>query len=452
MQDSNAVRSKILGATSYEFKLLLRGILLPACVISFFTYVIITIIDTERSGYYNSIPSAVILILGTIISLKLLFQTKLEKIEIRRFRFIFLSLICWLIGELIYVYHQSFLGIALPYPSVADVFYLSATIFLSLYLYNILLFKKKIRKTKSFLYLGLVASGFPVYLLVDSLYYYEEYYPNSVLEFVVNTSYYISDAVVIFPCIPIILYSPKNDPFIFHWLSIVISVFILVAADLGYTFMASINEELLQNFEWFWSFIFSIGYILLTVSILWFSKLKQILEYKRFSETLRNEQDYLEGNNWEDDFIEKIDNSTQIIIAMREIAQKAEKHIDILFTQYVIQKNEISKFINMLADMRRKNRLLNIRILLPSRNFHEEDIQSGISSKVSIKYYDSPLSSNEIASIIDSNFMYILGSGSGNSNNRDQYFVQQIKNESKLQVYVVLFERMWLLEKSVDLG
>jgi hypothetical protein len=452
MQDSNAVRSKILGATSYEFKLLLRGILLPACVISFFTYVIITIIDTERSGYYNSIPSTVILILGTIISLKLLFQTKLEKIEIRRFRFIFLSLICWLIGELIYVYHQSFLGIALPYPSVADVFYLSATIFLSLYLYNILLFKKKIRKTKSFLYLGLVASAFPVYLLVDSLYYYEEYYPNSVLEFVVNTSYYISDAVVIFPCIPIILYSPKNDPFIFHWLSIVISVFILVAADLGYTFMASINEELLQNFEWFWSFIFSIGYILLTVSILWFSKLKQILEYKRFSETLRNEQDYLEGNNWEDDFIEKIDNSTQIIIAMREIAQKAEKHIDILFTQYVIQKNEISKFINMLADMRRKNRLLNIRILLPSRNFHEEDIQSGISSKVSIKYYDSPLSSNEIASIIDSNFMYILGSGSGNSNNRDQYFVQQIKNESKLQVYVVLFERMWLLEKSVDLG
>jgi hypothetical protein len=452
MQDSNAVRSKILSATSYEFKLLLRGILLPACVISFFTYVIITIIDTERSGYYNSIPSAVILNLGTIISLKLLFQTKLEKIEIQRFRFIFLSLICWLIGELIYVYHQSFLGIAVPYPSVADVFYLSATVFLSFYLYSILLFKKNIRKTKSFLYLGLVASAFPVYLLVDSLYYYEEYYPNSVLEFVVNASYYISDAVVIFPCIPIILYSPKNDPFIFHWLSIVISVFILVAADLGYTFMASINEELLQNFEWFWSFIFSIGYILLTVSILWFSKLKQILEYKRFSETLRNEQDYLEGNNWEDDFIEKIDNSTQIIIAMREIAQKAEKHIDILFTQYVIQKNEISKFINMLADMRRKNRLLNIRILLPSRNFHEEDIQSGISSKVSIKYYDSPLSSNEIASIIDSNFMYILGSGSGNSNNRDQYFVQQIKNESKLQVYVVLFERMWLLEKSVDLG
>ena len=452
MQNSSTVRSKILNATSYEFKLLLRGILLPACIISFFTYVTIALIDTERSGYYNSIPSAVILSFGTIILLKLLFQTKLEKTEIRRFRFIFLSLICWLIGELIYVYHQAFLGIAVPYPSVADIFYLSATVFLSFHLYNILFFKKNIRKTKSFLYLGLLASAFPIYFLVDSLYHYEEYYPNSVVEFVVNISYYISDAVVIFPCIPIILYSPKNDPFIFHWLSVALSVFILVAADVGYTFMASINEELLQNTEWLWSFVYSVGYILLSVAILWFSKLKQILEYKKFSETLRIEQDDLDRNDWEDDFIEKLESSTQIISTMRVIAQKAEKDIDILFTQYIIQKNEIAKLINMLADMTGKNRLLNIRMLLPSHNFHEEDIQSSISSKITIKYFDSPLSSNGIASIIDSNSMYVLSSVSANTNGRSQYIIQQVRNDSKLQVYVVLFERMWLLEKSVDFG
>jgi hypothetical protein len=384
--------------------------------------------------------------------LKLLFQTKLEKIEIRRFRFIFLSLICWLIGELIYVYHQAFLGIAVPYPSVADIFYLSATIFLSFHLYSILLFKKNIRKTKSFLYLGLLASAFPIYFLIDSLYYYEEYYTNSVVEFVVNASYYISDAVVIFPCIPIILYSPKNDPFIFHWLSVALSVFILVAADVGYTFIASINEELLQNTEWLWSFVYSVGYILLTVSILWFSKLKQILEYKKFSETLMNEQDDLDRNDWEDDFMQKLENSTQMISTMRIIAQKAEKDIDIIFAQYIIQKNELTKFINMLADMTGKNRLLNIRILLPSHNFYEEDIPSSINSKISIKYFDSPLNSNGIASILDSSSMYILSSGSTNTNGRGQYFIQQVKNESKLQVYVVLFERMWLFEKSVDFG
>jgi hypothetical protein len=124
---------------------------------------LISLIDVERSGFYNAIPSSVILAIGAIIVLKLLFYTKLEKVEIHRFKFIFLALIFWLIGELIYVYYQSFLGIAVPYPSVADIFYLSAAVFLSFHLYSILLFKKNIRKTKSFLYLGLLASAFPIY-------------------------------------------------------------------------------------------------------------------------------------------------------------------------------------------------------------------------------------------------------------------------------------------------
>ena len=281
MQDHSTARSRILNATSYELRLLLRGILLPASLIAFFAYIIISLIDVERTGIFNSIPSSIILIMGTIISLKLLFHTKLEKMEIRRFRFIFLSLICWLIGELIYVYHQTFLGIAVPYPSIADIFYLSATVFLSFHLYNIVRLKRNILKNKSLLYLGLLASIFPIYLLADTIYNYEEYYPNSIMEFVVNASYYISDSVVIFPCLPIILGLRKNDPFIFHWLLITLSVFILVAADLGYTFVASVNDELLNNIAWLWSFIFSIGYLLLTVSILWFSKIKEILEYKK---------------------------------------------------------------------------------------------------------------------------------------------------------------------------
>jgi hypothetical protein len=163
MQVHSTVRSKILDTTSYELKLLLRGILLPACLTSFFTYVIISLIDVERSGFFNSMPSSVILSIGTIVSLKLVFYTKLEKIEIHRFRFIFLYLTCTLIGELIYVYYQTFLGIAVPYPSIADMFYLLGTVFLSFHLYNILRIKKNILKTKSFLYLGFLASIFPIY-------------------------------------------------------------------------------------------------------------------------------------------------------------------------------------------------------------------------------------------------------------------------------------------------
>jgi hypothetical protein len=434
MQVHSTVRSKILDTTSYELKLLLRGILLPACLTSFFTYVIISLIDVERSGFFNSMPSSVILSIGTIVSLKLVFYTKLEKIEIHRFRFIFLYLTCTLIGELIYVYYQTFLGIAVPYPSIADMFYLLGTVFLSFHLYNILRIKKNILKTKSFLYLGFLASIFPIYLLIDNIYYYEQYYPyypNSIMEFVVNASYYISDAVVIFPCIPIILYSPKNDPFIYHWLLITLAVFIIVVADLGYTFNAAVNDELLKNIEWLWTFIFSIGYILLTVSILWFSKIKEILEYKKFSENLKNEH----KNNLDDDnssaneFVEKFDDSNQLLKTMRSLTEKAEKHIDILFAQYIIKKKEIIKFINILAEMTRKNKLLNIRILMPSPKLDEEVIlklTSNINSNISIKYFDGHLSSDTITSILDSEYMYILGFDSENANDHNRYFIQHV--------------------------
>jgi hypothetical protein len=200
------------------------------------------------------------------------------------------------------------------------------------------------------------------------------------MEFVVNVSYYTSDAVVIFPCIPIILYTPKNDPFIFHWLLITLSVFILVVADLGYTFNASIDEELLKNIEWLWSFIFSIGYSLLTVSILWFNKIKQILEYKKFSESIKNgneqKNNNLDGNDSATDIVERIENSNQILKTMKSITEKTDKHIDILFTRYIIQKKEIIKNINLLVQMTRKNKLLNNAfsyLLLNSlrRRFHQ---------------------------------------------------------------------------------
>ena len=226
----------------------------------------------------------------------------------------------------------------------------------------------------------------------------------------VNAAYYVSDAIVIFPCIPIILYSPKNDPFIFHWLLIAISVFVLVAADLGYTFNASINEVLLKDFEWLWSFVFSIGYILLTASIIWFSKLKQLLEYRKFSESLKYEQDSsIDHNKAAIDLVEKFDNSDQMLRAMKNITEKAKGEIDILFGQHILKNKELVKFINNLVELTEKNRSLKIRILLPSAKFDEANIPPYINPNFSIKYLDRPLSSNEIISIVDRQYLYILG-------------------------------------------
>lgn len=452
MQDDNTAASKILLVTSYELKLLLRGFLLPACLGAFLAYIIIFFIDVERSGAFNTIPMTVVPIVGTIIVLKLLLYTRLEKTEIHRFIFIFLTLICLSIGGLIYVYYQFFAGIPAPFPSIADFFYLPAAVFLSFHLFSILRLKRNILKANSYVYLGFLACIFPIYLLGDSIYNYDQYYPDSPIEFVTNAAYYITDAVLIFPCIPILLYTPKNDPFIFHWLLIALSVFVIVASDLAYNFSA-LNDEFLQNTEWLWSFFYTVGYILLIASIIWFSKLKQMLEYKKFSESLRNEEERaLDRSSSANDFVVEFDISDEFLRAMKNITEKAEKQIDILFAQYIISKKETIKLINILVELTRKNKSLNIRILLPSPKFKEMESMFDRISSMSIKYFDSPLNSNEIVSILDEDHLYTLGLESENTSHQNRFLMHYTNSESKIQVYSVLFERMWLLEKSLDFG
>ena len=465
VQEHGTATLNIFLVTSYELKLLLRGFLLPACLVVFFADIIISLVDVERSGSFNTIPSSVMLIVGTIIMLKLLLYTRLEKTEIHRFRFIFLTLIFWLVGALIYVYYQFFVGIPAPFPSIADLFYLTAAAFLSFHLFSILRLKRNIMKANSFVYLGFLGCIFPIYLLADAIYNYEQYYPDSPIEFVTNAAYYISDAILIFPCIPIILYTRKNDPFIFHWLLIALSVFVIVATDMAYNFSA-LDDEFLQNTEWLWSFFYTFAYILLIASIMWFSKLKQMLEYKKFSESLKNEQEMgLDRDNSANDFVEEFDNSNETLRAMKKITEKAEEQVDVLIPQYIISKKEIINFINILVELKRKNKSLNIRILLPSTKFEEEEeeipsntppypaiAESFNSPAMSIQYFDSPLNSNEIVSILDTDRLYILGLGSENTSYQNRFLIQHVNNESKTQVYSVLFERMWLLEKSLDFG
>jgi hypothetical protein len=359
MQTRTTVRSNILKDASYEYKLLLRGIILPASLTSFFIYIIAFLLDSERREFFNSIPSLIVLSIGTIVSLKLLLYTKLEKDEFHKFRLIFLSLFCWLIGESIYFYQQVIIGISTPYPSMADVPYLLAGVFFALHLYSVLRLKKDIFKNKAFIYFGILASIFPIFFLVDSIYHFEQYYSNSIIEFIVNTSYYILDAILLFPCIGIILYTQKNDPFIFHWLLIILSIFTLVTADLGFTFVASLNEELLKNVEWLLSFVYVVGYILLTVSIYWFSKIKEILEYKRFSKILQNEQkNNLNDNNLTNEYKEKLENLNEILMSITNIAEKADKYLDLLFAQYIIPENEVNKIISILSEITKKIKYL----------------------------------------------------------------------------------------------
>ncbi|HJT85065.1 MAG TPA: hypothetical protein VJ697_11330 [Nitrososphaeraceae archaeon] len=174
---------------------------------------------------------------------------------------------------------------------------------------------------------------------------------------------------------------------------------------------------------------------------------------KKLFDILRSDQeDNLLSKNQANEFKEYILGSSQALGSIINVAEKTKEQLDILFTQYVIQKRDILKLINTLVKMTRNNSLLNIRILLPSPKLDEEDVPSNIYPNISIKYFDRRLSEDRITTILDSKFMYIMGSNPDHGDDLDRFFIQGINDEPKILTAVALFERMWMLEKSVDFG
>jgi hypothetical protein len=391
------------------------------------------------------------LCVGMIISLRLWFSTKMEKKEASRIRLIFLTIIFWTVGELIYVYQQAFLGIAVPYPSVADIFYLSSTVFLCFHLYNVLRLKRHTLKANKLLYLGFLSSAFPTYFFLDGVYNYEEYYSDANLEFLVSSAYYLSDAVLIFPCIPIILSMRRKDPFVFHWLLVTMAVMVIVSADIGYIFIASVSDELIQDTGWLWAFVYSIAYILLTASVIWFDRIKTILDYKKYSETLKVRlENESAGNTSDDRPVETFEDDSQLLATLSQLLRNAEDSIDMLFVRYFIKQEIFVRIINILYEITRKNKLLNIRILLPSSESRNK-ILSNNNQRIVIKYFDRRLSSNTATIILDGDSIHEFGSRSENTSN-PTYFVQNITNESRKQLHWTLFETIWLIEKPAEYG
>jgi hypothetical protein len=63
-----------------------------------------------------------------------------------------------------------------------------------------------------------------------------------------------------------------------------------------------------------------------------------------------------------------------------------------------------------------------VLILLPSPKL-DEDIPSNTNPNISIIDFDRHLRSKTITSILDSEFMFIMGSESENKNNNNQYYL-----------------------------
>ena len=259
----------------------LQGVIMPACVI-IILFFFIAKFHTNIFLFLNSVPGVIILSAGAILVMKLLFYTKLDGSEIRKFWGLLVGILCWLVGDSLYFYQQAFLQIAIPYPSIADVPYLLSILFISYFLLSSL-FSLKNRKglSSTSIILGLSVGSIPLFLAFYSIYSIVVSEPSSRYVSFVDALYFVFDTLMTCPALIILINLKKNDTFIVHWLLITVAIIVLVFADVLYTSISLINESLFVETEWILSIFYAIGNLFLVIGIYWFDHIKTVLEAEK---------------------------------------------------------------------------------------------------------------------------------------------------------------------------
>ena len=444
----------------YELKYLFFGFLLTASVSSLFIYIIIYLLDVEKTNKYNSFLTLFFLGICTFISV-LLVSKNMRKIEIQKFKAVFIGIVFWFIGEVTYVTYQFILNIPVPYPSIAEVFYFLGYGFLIYHIYNSF---KNIDKSisinpKSII---LVTIGVSLIPLITIIQMFEAGidFSSQYIEIAINLLYYILDTIVLVLVILIVYKLPRKDPFIYHWLLFCFSMTFITFADFGYTYTSTISEDLILTTEWAWNVIYAFAYLFLSAALIWYYKLTHLLNKDlddTFNEDEKNRLDIsLLGEHrevYEDDnyrpFRENIEDLSTIQKVIKELISNAKNEMIILFSSPDwLTKKEVQPIINILREKIHQNIL--IRLLIPTSVVNDEFLYNSLreNPNIMIRYFEKTLTTDSMILVVDLQKVIVWDTKTkNNKNNNNKYFAIFTNKEESVFTYVSSFEKIWLLEK-----
>jgi hypothetical protein len=454
------VSDEIYDRMKSQAKFTLQAIIMPSCI-SILLFYIVAYFHPDIFSLLNGLPGVVILSASAIVVMKLLFYTNLERSEIHKFGSLLLGILCFLIGETLYFYQQYFLQIEIPYPSVADVPYLLATLFFSYFLFLCLFSLKNRKRLNSIsIIVASTVATIPIYLILSSAYSFG-INESSELEFIVNSLYYAFDALMVAPALVILLNLKKNDPFNFHWIFISVAMILLVVGDVGYTYFSIKSESLLQEFEWLWSIVYAIGYLFLGIGIYWFDRIKNTLEDKKINAFLeKDEMDRLKYSSKNELIGDTGTEYSEHIIGYENFYDKLEdflersKQIKILFyDKYWLGDEKVSVILNKIQQ-RAIVTQIQVNILLPISQISFKSFVSYTNNRnILVSFFDRTFTSDSLVFIFDEKYVAILNKKPASEYvDNDILFYGLITNRDTIVgSHIATFEKIWQLEKAVNM-
>jgi hypothetical protein len=198
----------------------------------------------------------------------------------KAFLFLAIAIALWFTAELLWTYYQLGLGIEVPFPSLADIFWLIGYVFLTLHLYKILTVLKNRIKLIKIKYLIIISVILAIIFgcTLSLVYGFTDLSTFFILSNtealgnIVLLSYPVLDAILIVPAVAILWSLRRGERQFVHWILIASFIVMVTIGDAGFGYSNALGQETAEKEEWIWDTFFNAGYLSIAAALFWYSK------------------------------------------------------------------------------------------------------------------------------------------------------------------------------------
>jgi hypothetical protein len=221
--------------------------------------------DAEAKNFYGNVSVPVTAAVATGLAIIVVQRQKISGVFGRSYLGLAAGLVLYFIAEIIWGYYSIGLGVEVPFPSPADVFWLAAYVPFGYGLLKLAnLYAGRSNRTRSAVIISVIVASFSLFYIYELVLVSDLSSPDGRAELAIGIAYPILDAILIVPAVMAVLSSGKGYLTSVPW--IFISWIFTAIADtiFGFTAVMGIAGELS-----IWNVFYNAAYLTMAAGLLW---------------------------------------------------------------------------------------------------------------------------------------------------------------------------------------
>jgi hypothetical protein len=263
------LQTKDIDEKSFSFKKAQRrtAFVVVAAIIAVNSIILISPTANEQNNA-GSILRPLTAAVAVAFSLNVVYRQKLDGLLGRAYGGLAIGLLLWFSAELIWGYYNIIARIEVPFPSLADAFWLAGYGPLGYHLFSTSkLYRAFHNASKRIIVVGLAVAVFSAIYIFYIVSLSHISWPNSILAMGITIAYPIADAVVLVPAVLSIAKSGRGDLTAVPWIFIFWVFTAIADALFGYAADANIAGQFT-----IWNLFYNAAYLMMAAGLYWHNK------------------------------------------------------------------------------------------------------------------------------------------------------------------------------------